>query len=307
MSVTSWRPNVRISTTGGVSVTSGANITVDAPGAFQGDLAGTADSTSAASSVAVTQVSSSTAQKVPFVLSPTGTASIATSGLAYVSSTNVLSVPSLVGSLIGTAATADTATNAAQAQSIRTTASSTNSNLRVAFTSGSLGFTSVLNDAGVVYNPSTNVLDVGNRVTVGNYSVRASGNYLIDPGASDVSLVWSSTSNTGATFMSNGAISATIPYTGLYSIFVTTTSETYNGVFVEFGAVTLEGALRIVNSTYGTLSSSKQNWTGSRWNTSTNYTGYLPASSTIRIELSNVSSESINGSAVMHIRLIFSI
>ena len=305
MSVTSWRPNVRISTTGGVSVTSGANITVDAPGAFQGDLAGTADSTSVASSVAVTQVSSSTAQKVPFVLSPTGTTSIATSGLAYVSSTNVLSVPSLVGSLIGTAATANTATNAAQAQSISTTASATNSNLRVAFTSGSSGFTSVLNDAGVVYNPSTNVLDVGNRVTVGNYSVRASGNYLIDPGESDVSLVWSSTSNTGATFMSNGAISATIPYTGLYSIFVTTTSDSYNGADV-FN-VTLEGGLRIVNSTYGTLSSSKQNWTGSRWNTSTNYTGYLTASSTIRIELSNVSSEPINGSAVMHIRLIFSI
>ena len=288
-----------------MSVTSGANITVDAPGAFQGDLAGTADSTSVASSVAVTQVSSSTAQKVPFVLSPTGTTSIATSGLAYVSSTNVLSVPSLVGSLIGTAATANTATNAAQAQSISTTASATNSNLRVAFTSGSSGFTSVLNDAGVVYNPSTNVLDVGNRVTVGNYSVRASGNYLIDPGESDVSLVWSSTSNTGATFMSNGAISATIPYTGLYSIFVTTTSDSYNGADV-FN-VTLEGGLRIVNSTYGTLSSSKQNWTGSRWNTSTNYTGYLTASSTIRIELSNVSSEPINGSAVMHIRLIFSI
>ena len=301
-----WSPNVNVTTSGGASVTSGENIVVGAPGTFVGNLSGTADSAGTASAISVTANSTSTSYRIGFLGNSTGETAVHSDGnLTYNPSTNNLTTTTFTGNLSGNASTSTSATSATSASTITTTASSTNTNYSVPFLSSTSGNVSLYNDAGLIYNPSTNVLDVGSRVTVGNYSVRASGNYAIDPQSYNVSLTWSSASNTGATFMTPPSTLASMPYNGLYCIYVTLDSDTFNGADV-FG-VTLEGALTIYNNTYGTLASSKQNWNGQSWNQSVNYTGYLSAGSATYARLNNVGNEPITGSAVMHIRLIYAI
>ena len=93
-------------------------------------------------------------------------ASVATSG----SYTDLTNKPTSIANATyatsaGSAGTATSATSATNASYIATSASSTNTNYTVAFLSGTSSNVSVYNDAGLVYNPSQNLLTCSGNIT----------------------------------------------------------------------------------------------------------------------------------------------
>jgi len=292
-----WSPNVNVTTSGGASVTSGENIVVGAPGTFVGNLSGTADSAGTASAISVTANSTSTSYRIGFLGNSTGETAVHSDGnLTYNPSTNNLTTTTFTGNLSGNASTSTSATSATSASTITTTASSTNTNYSVPFLSSTSGNVSLYNDGGLIYNPSTNVLDVAGRLVIGN-------TYAIDTvtstvsGESNLTVSWPSPSQSVA-----GTISGTnirVPYSGLWSINVQATSSTFNGASV-FG-LTVPGSMWITNNSYGVLSTGLPAYTGTTYVYSCNFTGYLASTQTNTVVFRNNRNDGVSMSVAFEI------
>jgi hypothetical protein len=109
-----------------------------------------------ADNIALTADSTNTNRYVPFTATTTGDGTLLTdAGLLYNPSSNILTATTFNGSLSGNATTA---TNATNADNIALTSDSTNTNRYVTFTSTATGDGTLLTDAGLLYNPSSNTL-----------------------------------------------------------------------------------------------------------------------------------------------------
>ena len=296
-----WTTNVAIAPSGGITVTGGNNVTVSGGGTLVGNLSGNADTASVANAVAVVANSTNASYRVPFLSTSTGAAQVQSdSGLTYNPSTNTLTATTFDGDLTGNASSATLATTATSADTVTTVASGTNTNYRVAFLSGTSGNVTMYNDSGLIYNPSTNVLDVAGRLTIGNtygidtttVSVGASSNYTVS---------WPSPSQTTPGPLTAGSTSIVVPYSGLWSINAQATSSTFNGADV-FG-LTVYGSMWLNNSSYGVLSSGLPAYSGSTYHTTCNFTGYLASNQTNTLIFRNNRNDGVAVSVAFEIEI----
>jgi hypothetical protein len=130
---------------------------------IRGGLTVTGSITGTASNVNITSSSTNLAYRIPFASTGTGSSTLLSdSNINFNPSTNTFSVDNITGTV----------------SNVNVTAVATNASYRVPFLSGATGSQTISSDAGVTYNPSTNIFSADN-ISANSLNAPLSGVWFI--------------------------------------------------------------------------------------------------------------------------------